>query len=707
MNNPTNEPSDFDSEIAAAFEPLASTPAPDLWNRIEASAASDPRSGDNGWRDRRPFIAAAAVVLVVLGGFGAIRTLRTDDPVDVVDEVPTTVVPTTLVTTTPTTAPVTTAAPATPFLENATWVRLDLQTNDFVSNTGQRFAVDDVSFGSVQAVQRLPDRTVAVATGDGVIAFDQTASAPTVLYEGAASALGLTEFGELIAMTDDGPINLQTGEPASELPIENPSTLVGANGFSVQVVPGEFETVESEIGNEVSRVLRPDALRLLLDGEQNNVWQFGGPAEYRVVLDDFNGRYILAHRRPDEPALPPSVHVVIDILRGTTDSFIAIPGTVALAVPDTDDRPSSFSIARLDLCPTMSGSVLLNAPSELVGAASAAFDRTALGVARCDETWLRQVHSDGEWDDTVWENISASLRSVPQRADSGWLFGEGAAATISIGDDGDVAIAFTAGLFELRIAKRDGWIVLAGSIGPETAAGLRSAANAQLGADGRLSDFALSETGAEMEDDLRQAVEEMIGTGFDRSPVLEGLVTPTSVRVISQDAFVTDGELTAPLFDRAGVTVEAQLQSVEPTDVERSTVESLQEFAGGAPLDPNIRWAEEVVVGAGPNEGKRLAPGEMSTRSNWLIENAPYFRGSGEDAFTALAVVANPAMIGGPHNHCASPPTPAPGALAGLRRVSIQPDPDTYDSCLQWRTFDVFFTADGRVAGVTVDWWEP
>jgi hypothetical protein len=47
----------------------------------------------------------------------------------------------------------------------------------------------------------------------------------------------------------------------------------------------------------------------------------------------------------------------------------------------------------------------------------------------------------------------------------------------------------------------------------------------------------------------------------------------------------------------------------------------------------------------------------------------------------------------------------APAALSGLRRVSIQRT--DIDSCLACGTVDLFFNADGRTAGVSVDYWEP
>ncbi len=700
MNDDQDRSTDFDEDISAAFEPVRTAPAPELWDRIESAAEdrSKPAPSSASWRQRRTIVAAAAALVVLAGSAVALGTMGRGDRVEVVADSTTVQRSTTTSESTATTVP----EAVTPLLAGATWARIDAEAQALVSDIGQSYPLGEVGLGG-RIVDRLPGGTVVVATLDGVTAFEADATATVSLWPEAATDLRRNEDGRLIAITDAGPVDLQRAELVADSPIDERQRIDAANGFSVEVVPGEYTTGEDGV---VTDVVRPDALRLLVDGEQSDVWPFGGPVEFQVVLDDFNGRYVLAHRRPSEPALPPAEHVVIDLFDGSVDSFLALPGTVALTVADTDERPPSSSTGLLPLCPTMSATVQLTAPSDLDGAAAAAFDQAALAVSRCDEAWLRLVSPTDPLDDDVWERVSASLRTVPTRGDSGWTFGEGTAATVSISTDGVVSIEQHTATFELRITKLDGSIVLAGSVGPDSAAGILAAAEGQA-AGGNVWDFGLTVGGGEMEADLRHAVEEMIGTGFGRSPVVEVLVTPTLVRVISQDSFVTDGELVQTLLEQSGVSVEAQLLSAEPTDNERSTIEALQDFAAGGPLDPSIAWSDVVSLGAGSNEGKRLSPTELSDRSNWLIENVPNFRGGDEQPFTALTIVSDPTVVVGPHDHCASPPVPAPPALAGLRRVSLQPDPSTIDSCLQWSTFDVFFDSQGRVAGITIDRWEP
>ncbi len=61
----------------------------------------------------------------------------------------------------------------------------------------------------------------------------------------------------------------------------------------------------------------------------------------------------------------------------------------------------------------------------------------------------------------------------------------------------------------------------------------------------------------------------------------------------------------------------------------------------------------------------------------------------------------------GSYPHCAGPPTPAPRAVAGLRRVAVVPAPGSIGSCLEWFALDLYVDPSGRVAAVTLDLSEP
>ena len=62
-------------------------------------------------------------------------------------------------------------------------------------------------------------------------------------------------------------------------------------------------------------------------------------------------------------------------------------------------------------------------------------------------------------------------------------------------------------------------------------------------------------------------------------------------------------------------------------------------------------------------------------------------------------------IVAGPHNHCASPPVPAPEGYEAHRRVSVQPADAT--SCLEWFSVDLFLEADGTIDAITLDLYEP
>ncbi|MBT8207718.1 MAG: hypothetical protein KJO18_05535, partial [Acidimicrobiia bacterium] len=467
MKNHRNEPGDYDDEIAAAFAPITTANTPDLWDRIETGAVVSEIPKPALWRNQPRLLVAAAAIAVVIGGAVAIGLVRPADRVDITDDITTTTAPPVSTTTTPTTE-----RPLAN-LRDAVWVQIDLGAQAMVSNRGQSFDIGEVALGG-RAVSRFSDGTVVLATLDGVFAYAPEGEVAEEIWPDGASELRRTSAGELIAFTDAGPVNLQTGQ-ILETPPDPVGRIDAPNGFAVEVIPGEYETDGEGF---VTRVIRPDAIRLLFDGEQHSIWQFGGPDEYVVVLDDFDGRYVLAHRRPEEPALPVSVHVVIDILEGTTESLAAIPGTVSLATPDIVDRPSVSSIGGLDLCPTMSSVIELTPPSELGVEATASFNETALAIARCDESWVRRVHIGEAMTEAFWEQLAASLRTAPRRLEDGWRFGEGSPMEVFITDGGDIDLTHNAGAFELRVVKFEDSIVLAGAVGPDTAQGLRSAAAA-------------------------------------------------------------------------------------------------------------------------------------------------------------------------------------------------------------------------------------
>jgi hypothetical protein len=151
---------------------------------------------------------------------------------------------------------------------------------------------------------------------------------------------------------------------------------------------------------------------------------------------------------------------------------------------------------------------------------------------------------------------------------------------------------------------------------------------------------------------------------------------------------------------------------------EQRMVEDLVAFAQ-AP-DPGrlalLPFADEVALGLADQVIARRPRDELLDPEVWSLGADLLFRErvgpySALDTLAEWNVNAAGILIRemqvtvGPHDHCVSPPVPAPPELAGLRRVSVQPVGEV--PCLLWWTVDLFLTEDGTIAGITLDLYEP
>jgi hypothetical protein len=151
---------------------------------------------------------------------------------------------------------------------------------------------------------------------------------------------------------------------------------------------------------------------------------------------------------------------------------------------------------------------------------------------------------------------------------------------------------------------------------------------------------------------------------------------------------------------------------------EQRMVEDLVAFAQ-AP-DPErlslLPFADDVALGLADQVIAHRPSHELLDAETWSLGADLPFRGrvgpySALDTLAEWNVNAAGILIRemrvtvGPHEHCASPPVPAPAELTGLRRVSVQPVGDI--PCLMWWTVDLFLTDEGRIAAVTLDFGEP
>jgi hypothetical protein len=122
-----------------------------------------------------------------------------------------------------------------------------------------------------------------------------------------------------------------------------------------------------------------------------------------------------------------------------------------------------------------------------------------------------------------------------------------------------------------------------------------------------------------------------------------------------------------------------------------------------------VPLADEVALGLGSVlPGEPYIAADLAEAPAWSLDPGDGFRGR-VGPFSVLDTLAGAGrdvqVTSGPHRRCVAPPTPPPAGFEGLGQVSIQPT--GIDSCLQWFSVDLFLTADGRVAAVTLDLYDP
>ncbi|MGI9609934.1 MAG: hypothetical protein ACR2NL_06530 [Acidimicrobiia bacterium] len=598
-----------------------------------------------------------------------------------------------------------------PLLAGAHWVRN--VADGLVADNGHVIYSVGGAIPAGTSVIRAQDGTVYVARGGAVLAFAPDVSEPEIVLNREASELSRLPDGTVIARYEGGTIDLETGDLVNDDAAPPSERIIAANGLAAEHTTGIFET--DELGH-VTRVIQPDGVRLLDErGEQSSRWELGGPLESHVTLIDFDGRFILASRGLHEP--DPDMrrhHFVLDVLGGTFEHFDAIPGTVALATADDPELPNVRWGGGIEACPTWSSTPPKLAAADLPEPVAYAFDNVMLGIIRCDDRFMSAAGAPIDWDDTrAWRSLAESLMGAAEVNGTTHNWNTVLGASITIASDGSVAVAVDPDpSFELYIIRDDSHLGVWGSVGPESADGIRAAAEWATDRLGlRYYDWGLATDGPELNDLARQGIEEFIGTSIG------GAADMTAI-----DVYVTDeqfvawaralparpsvlGELSRPLIEEAGIEIIEWIDNDEVSAEESAMFESLRRFASDGRLD-GINWSPEVVLAAGPIPAAILTSDQLADPNNWSLD-VGYFR-AGDGPVSALSMLtrgtwAEPVV--GPHPHCASGPMRAPAVLSGLRRVSIQRT--DIDSCLAWGTVDLFFDNEGRVAGVSLDFWEP
>ncbi len=607
-----------------------------------------------------------------------------------------------------------------PLLRGTRWVQL--HNGGLLDDRGRTILLMDTARRAGTRIERSTDGTVFVLADGAVVAIAAGATEPVTVLDRDVYELARLPDGTVIAYTEDGTIDLLTGEAIDAGPAEPNEKIFAANGLSAERTEGVFET--SGVG-AITRVIRPDGVRLLDEwGEQNSRWELGGPLDSRVSLVDFDGRFLLAARGPHDPdpTTDPEPdpepdqwqHFLIDVLGGTFEYFDAVPGSVALATADDPELPNVRRVGGVDSCPTWSSTPPKLAPADLAEPVSHAFDEVMLGVIRCDSRFMKAVGAPIEWTNIrAWRALMESLIGAARVEGETTVWNTALGTSVAIDANGSIAIAVDPDpSFELKIMRDDSYLTVWGSAGPEGISGIQAAATSAADRLGlTYYDWGLSPDGPELDELTRQGIEEFIGTtigGAEDITAVDAYLTDEILRIwahADRSRSGVLGELSRPQIEQAGIAIVEWIDRRDVTDEEAAVFERLQRFAAGGRLD-EINWAPEVVLAAGPIPAVILTPDQLADPANWNFD-VGFFR-AGDGRVSALSMLtrgrwAEP--IVGPHPHCASGPMAAPAALSGLRRVSIQRT--DIDSCLAWGTVDVFVDPDGRIAGVSLDYWEP
>lgn len=141
-----------------------------------------------------------------------------------------------------------------------------------------------------------------------------------------------------------------------------------------------------------------------------------------------------------------------------------------------------------------------------------------------------------------------------------------------------------------------------------------------------------------------------------------------------------------------------------PTEEDEELIEAFTSFAATGDGFDDITFAPEVGLGLADRIVRSVPASVLADRTTWEIDDHGFRARTGP--FSALELATGEvAITAGSHAHCASPPVAAPTGFADHRRLSIQPTSAT--SCLEWSTVDLFIDADGNIAAVTLDLFEP
>ncbi len=627
------------------------------------------------------------------------------------------------VSSTTTSAPVETTAPPAADLADTAWV-----VNDFDG------LIDDK--GRVVVPPSGPDRadrpTVARA-GDGSIYYvidgrlwrshaDQPSPEEVEIQVGDITGVAYNEDGAIVVNPHDETeeVAASPGRRRTDNSVLDPDNqaISAPNGITVRILEPDAEVDD---GGYVSVFRGPARLEVERDGNVEWTVDVGGVAAPWVGLVDFDGRFVMMARFPTEPADPMMQHIVYDLncpgessTSGCTRSFWARWGTASLVGPDLDPENNDLNPQQVDLCPTMGAEIA--PPAEMTDPETFGSDFTAddleafrlgtLHLSTCDPLGMGDPEQDGllyrpgghgigddPADGWMWSELAAVLRG-PFATDSDGANGrtavwaqrpDGPQAVLT--DDGaGPNLRFEAGQrgpSQVALSVAADAVLLSGHT-DQTSADTVTAA-AQVVADNR---------GVELTNWLRVA-----GPAPDDGHLALFI---SEIDLLAADSSLAEVQLT-------GDGVVSQTYGDNKPSADETTLGfAVADLAsGGEGVFAELPLADDVALALGSELVTWRDPSILSRRAAWTV-NAAHFRGY-EGPFNILDSVPSPSLIvAGPYPRCAGPlPTPPPPELARYRRITILPAENSIDSCLEWSAVHVFVDDDDRIAGLSLDRWEP
>lgn len=490
-----------------------------------------------------------------------------------------------------------------------------------------------------------------------------------------------------------------TDEASDRSSVPDTNSITAANGVTARIERSDDNS---------SRLAAVDRL-VIIDAQGNVAWTVaaGGVAAPDLGLVDFDGRYVLLVRQsritgdgPERSDDTPgdAQHIVYDLdcrtvnAEDCVDDFWAQPGSAELTATERTPANNDLNIQLLALCPT--AGQRFSQPSELSAPQAQAFEQVAAVLSTCDGAGVDEDPS--------------MLRFNPSAGESGWRWSEyaealegpysvsgdrvtwgptsaGSTVQVTINDDaGSVSTTFTAAGSEpwgqLSIMRGQNHLLLTGVADEESANQLANAA------------FQLAQAeGLELIDRI-----EFAGPGAPPSAI-ESLLTTVTGELADANA----GHIH---LNSNGRVSQWTTTNTRPTSEELDAVTALGDFAVGDTTAFNdIPLAPEVYLAAGDRIVAKRSSRDLRDRAGWRMDLASLGDAPGPFNILNQAHGAKDVTVGALAGCDDTAPLPAPGQLASLRRLSLQPDARGLQSCRQWNSVELYLSDVGEIEGVALN----